>query len=165
MKWKKDIVAYNLIFPIWSIIIIPPLFLLTMPANFIVDSLVCLIGLWLTSGPIWKPYKKHIFKVFLFGYLADIIGAMPLVLLSCIAGYSDKENRFIEALSYNVFTRIDTTLLMTLIIALVGWLIYYFNRKFVFKTEDPKRAHILSLLLAIFTAPYFFYFPVDWFWY
>lgn len=163
MKRNKDVVAYNLIFPIWAIVIFPPILIFTLPVNFFFDSIVCLLGLWIFSDQVWKKYKKYILKVFLLGYLADIIGAIPLVILYLNDDGSEKT--FIDAIAYNVFWRVDTVISMTVIVAFVGWLIYYFNRKFVFKNEVPKTARRLSILLAVLTAPYFFYFPVEWFWY
>ena len=40
---KKDIRLYNVIFPVWMLVLFPIMWLIVIPANFVVDSLV-LIG-------------------------------------------------------------------------------------------------------------------------
>ena len=44
---------YNVIFPIWLILIVPPIVLLTLPSNFIIDSLVLTLGLKLLKLTDW----------------------------------------------------------------------------------------------------------------
>ena len=40
MKPKKEIRLYNVILPIWMLWIVPPLWLIILPANFIIDFTV-----------------------------------------------------------------------------------------------------------------------------
>lgn len=37
---KKDMKLYNVIFPIWMLFFLPPVRLVVLPANFVIDSLV-----------------------------------------------------------------------------------------------------------------------------
>ena len=42
---KKEIKLYNVIFPIWMLILIPPLWLVVLPGNFLIDLLVLYISM------------------------------------------------------------------------------------------------------------------------
>ncbi len=66
--------------------------------------------------------------------------------------------------SQNPFQSFPAFLLVLLVVALCGVLIYWFNRKLTFRKVDlPARSkHILSLYMAIFTAPYLFFLPTEW---
>lgn len=45
MKPKKEIRLYNVILPIWMLWIVPPLWLIILPANFIIDFTVFILHL------------------------------------------------------------------------------------------------------------------------
>lgn len=67
---------YNLIFPIWMLLLFPMSWLFILPANFIIDSLVLLISLYLLKQSTIKiVYKQVILKIWGFGFLPDLIGA------------------------------------------------------------------------------------------
>ncbi len=58
-----------------------------MPFNFVVDSIVLLIGLKLVSkGQLWKNYSRSILQVWICGYIADMIGS-GLMFLSTMFGF------------------------------------------------------------------------------
>lgn len=63
---KRDIKLYNLIFPMWGIyfyaILFPYFFVLLLPANFIVDTVMLLLLFFLFKVPEKKElYRKGIF--------------------------------------------------------------------------------------------------------
>ena len=52
---------YNIIFPIWILFIVPPVILLVLPSNFIIDSLVLIVALKIFKiSNIKEIYKKPI---------------------------------------------------------------------------------------------------------
>ena len=67
----------NVIFPTWMLGLIPSvIWLIMIPANFIVDSLV-IIG-WTTVKKIsdWKSvWSKSIWRLWIFGFIADFAAA------------------------------------------------------------------------------------------
>ena len=148
---KKDLKLYNIIFPIWLLLLVPPVWLLVLPANFIVDSLVILItmdAIGITRKK--KMYKKSIFKVWIFGFLSDIIGTLFVLGASIIfneGGLGDDP----------AFT------IPGVIIAAV--MIFIFNYLISFKRYDKATRFKMAISLAIFTAPYTFLIPTSWIYY
>ena len=154
---RKDVKLYNIVFPMWSVyfygIFFPPLWLILLPANFLVDTLV-LLFLFHKLGITEKKvlYKKSIWKTWGFGFLADIIPSALLVVIS----WGD--------LPFNPYMTMDSLpafLFTTAGIVLAGFLIYFFHMKWVWKNieieESQKRK--IALGMAVLTAPYLMYLP------
>ena len=79
---KKDVKLYNVLFPFWMLLLFPQMWLIVLPGNFIIDSLVLLISmavLKISDKKQW--YKKHILKIYAFGLLADVIGSAYMLLM------------------------------------------------------------------------------------
>lgn len=141
---KKYVTLYNLYFPLWFMLMLPIGWIILFPVDFVIDSLVLLVSLKVLKVDNKKQfYKKHIFKIFCFGLLADAISAGIMFLLILWD-----------------FARMGDELYMTLpALVLSSFLIYKFNYKVTFKNADDKLRHKLSLIFAIATAPYTFLFP------
>lgn len=160
---KKDIKLYNLIFPVYMLWLMPPAFFIVAILNFIIDSIVVLITeKVLKLENILSKYKKVILKVWSFGFLADFIGAFFLFFMSGLF-----ENLSIPiklGIDYNPFGNIYALIITLVGILIAGVLIFIFNRKICFKKVDitEKQKFILSLVMAIATAPYLFLLPVIW---
>ncbi len=157
---KKDVKLYNLIFPIWMFVLFPPFLLFTLPLNFFIDSVVLLISLKLLKiKDIASAYKKSIFKVFLFGYLADFTGTFIIMLIHDIEKYHD----LLYPLSYEPASTPLTFAIMSVAIIIAGIVIYITNKKSSFNSLDitDKEKHKLALSLAIFTAPYTYMLSYD----
>lgn len=154
---KQDIRLYNVLFPVWFFYFFPIIWLLILPVNFMVDSLVLYfsarhqgIGERL---PLWK---KHILPVWGIGFLSDLIGA-GLIFLIYMVITELPLLRFFNPLLFP-----GTTLLSLPGVILAGVLIYWLNRKLTFRKSslDPAAIHRLCLHLAIFTAPYTMLIPL-----
>ena len=73
---------YNVMFPIWMLILFPVVWLVIFPVNFIFDSLVLIICMSKFGiADKWQTYKRHILKIFAFGMISDIIGAALLLVV------------------------------------------------------------------------------------
>lgn len=74
---KKEIRLYNLLFPIWMFFIWPSvLWLILLPANFVIDSVVLLLTMYaLHLENRISLWKKSIVRIWLIGFLSDFIGA------------------------------------------------------------------------------------------
>ena len=84
---RKDVKLYNIIFPMWSIyfygMFFVPLWLILLPANFVVDSLVLLLLFWKLGLAEKKSlYKKSIWKTWGVGFLADVLASSLMVFIS-----------------------------------------------------------------------------------
>ena len=147
MKSKKEIRLYNVLFPIWMLLIIPTAWIAVLPANFIVDSLVLLITAK-KIGILEKGiYKKHILRVWIFGFIADLIGAG--ILLGSLYIFED-------------FFRGDELTLTLPAMLVSAVMIFLFNYRFSFSDIDKRSRLKMALSFAIFTAPYTFLIPISW---
>lgn len=154
MKNHRSVRLYNVMFPIWFFFFFPIVWLLILPVNFLVDSLVVLLSAKRqkleTPKSLWK---KHILPVWGIGFLSDLVGAgltFGLYLL------------FADLLELNVHLFPVATLISIPGTILAGVLIYFLNRKLTFRKSqlDPVAIHKLCLHLAIFTAPYTMLIPL-----
>ena len=144
-------------FPIWFFWLFPTLlWLIILPANFAVDSLVLYLAMRRyaleNKAKIWK---QSIWKIWAIGFLSDIAGALLIFGL-----YELLAEVFQIGGSLMFFP--GTTLLSMPGAALAGVLIYFLNKRFAFKKcgLEPAQVHKLSLALAIFTAPYAMLIPI-----
>lgn len=160
---KKEIKLYNVLFPIWFLLIFPITWIIVLPANFIIDSIVLLITLkLLKQTDIKENYKKTILKVWMFGFLSDFIGAGILFLTQMPRG--EWWNEYIASpVSYNPFDNWYSLSYVFIAIIASGIAIYLFNIKISFKTlnYELKTKKIIALSLAIFTAPYILLVPSE----
>ncbi|GAA0180527.1 hypothetical protein SH2C18_32020 [Clostridium sediminicola] len=153
---KKEVKLYNVLFPIWFLLVFPITWIVVLPANFIIDSIVLIISMiFLKQIDIKENYKKSILKVWLFGFLSDFIGAGILFLSHIPNG--DWWYEFVYSpVSYNPFDNFYSLSYVFIAIIVSGVAIYLFNLKISFKklNYDLKIKKTIALSLAIFTAPY-----------
>ena len=79
----KPLKLYNVIFPFWLILFwpSPPVILLTLLGNLAIDCLVVFLALLALKHPArGSVLKRCWWKVWLFGFLSDVIGAVWLTL-------------------------------------------------------------------------------------
>ena len=155
---KKDVKLYNIIFPMWSIyfygMFFVPLWLILLPANFIVDSLVLLLLFWkLELAEKKSLYKKSIWKTWGVGFLADVLASSLMVFIS-----------WTNILPFNEYLPISSVpafLFTTAGVVLAGFLIYFFHIKWVWnKIEiEEKCKRKIALGMAVLTAPYLMFLP------
>ena len=149
---NKEIKFYNILFPIWLLLLIPTAWIAVLPVNFIVDSLVLIIAakkLGLTQKGM---YRKHILKVWIFGFISDIIGA------GAILGA-------MYLLDSHIYIQGDELFLTAPAMILAAVFIFIFNYRFSFSDIDKPKRLRLALTFAIFTAPYTFLIPISWIYY
>ncbi|MDN5300031.1 MAG: hypothetical protein PWP51_2584 [Clostridiales bacterium] len=169
---KKGIKLYNMIFPIWLLWLIPIMWLIVLPANFLIDLTVIVLTMkYLGIDQIKVHVKKVILRVWLLGFAADFIGTFCMFLVNLINfdyqtpigrwWYENLQN----AVSYNPIENIYSFLWVVVCIAITSCCIYFLNLKFGLKKLEleERQKHKLALSLAVFTAPYLFLLPTAWF--
>jgi len=166
----KEVKLYNIIFPIWMLIFFPPIIFISLAGNFIIDSLVILVCIYLfklavDSKEVKIIYKKSIIKVWLFGFLADIIGAIILFILGIMGEYLGLSYEFTSAVNFDPFSNplaVATIVFAMLVSALF---IFLFNYKITFKEliADNSTRLKVALTVAIVTMPWTFLLPTKWF--
>lgn len=149
MKDKKtEITLYNVLFPFWMLLMFPVAWLIVLPGNFLIDSLVLLVSLRALGAEnktLW--YKKYIGKIFAFGMVSDLIGA----------GYM-----FSMLVFLGVGRMGDEPYLTVPALLISAVLIFVLNYFVTFRKIDRKTRLTLSLIFAIVTAPYTFLVPSSW---
>lgn len=156
---KKEVTLYNVMFPIWFLIVFPVAWIVILPANFIIDSIVLLISIKLLKLVNRKEFYKHtILKVWLIGFASDFIGAGILFLTTDGTG---PWSEYLYSVSWNPFDNWYALLLVASAVLVSGIFIYIGNLKYSFKNMEAQLRHkkILALVLAIFTAPYIMFYP------
>lgn len=173
MMEKRPLKLYNVIFPIWILMFwpSPPVFLLTLLGNLAIDCLVVFLALLaLKHSARGAVLKRCWWRVWLFGFLSDIIGALWLAagLFGAWAldadGTAGWVSDFAMAMTVNPF-RHPLALVWTAIgVTIAGACIYFLDRR-AFRCVpelDGRQRHVLALTLAIATAPWLFLIPIYW---
>ncbi len=163
---SRQIKLYNIIFPIWFLWIIPPVIGLALVGNFLIDSGVMLLGFVLfkvgaATGLTKKElYKKSILKVWLFGFLADIIATIPLMLILTVE-FWPVPNDVRQALAMNPFSNTWAliTVILCMILACVFIFIFNYNISFKDTIKDKALRAKLAIFLAVITMPWTFLIP------
>ena len=145
---NNDVKLYNVLFPFWMILLFPQIWLIVLPGNFIIDSIVLIISMTLLKIADKKQwYKRHIIKIYLFGMLSDIIGAGYMLLLMTV---------------FDVGRMGDELYLTAPALVISSILIFILNYFITFKKSDKLLRLKLSIIFALVTAPYTFLIPSSW---
>lgn len=145
---KKEISLYNVIFPFWMLILFPQVWLIVLPGNFIIDSIVLIVTMFILKLENKKQwYKEHIVKIFGIGMLSDIIGSAYMLLMITV---------------FQVGRMGDELYLTLPALAISAVLIFVLNYFITFKKSDKETRKLFSLVFAIVTAPYTFLIPTSW---
>ena len=149
MKNKNnDIKLYNVLFPFWMLLLFPQAWAIVLPGNFIIDSIVLIISMFALNMTEKKRfYKRHIFQIWGFGMLSDIIGAAYMFLLMW---------------AFEVGSMGDELYLTIPALIISAILIFVLNYFVTFRKSDKVLRLKLALTFAIVTAPYTFLIPSSW---
>ena len=145
---KNDTKLYNVLFPFWMLLLFPQVWLIVLPGNFIIDSLVLIMSMLVLKISEKKQfYKRHILKIYGFGMLSDIIGSAYMFLLMW---------------AFEIGSMGDELYLTLPALFISAVLIFVLNYYVTFKKTDKALRLKLSLIFAIVTAPYTFLVPSSW---
>lgn len=161
---QKEIRLYNVAFPIWFLFLYPGLWMLILPLNFLIDSLVVLgIAKFAKLPPLKAQFWKVIWKVWGVGFFADLLGAVLLYVVSFGASH---ESNVVSALTENPFLHWGALLLAIFATLLSGGMIYFFNLRWSLKQLNcsKQQKKKIARFLAYWTAPYLFIFPPGILW-
>ena len=89
----NDVKLNSTAFPLWLLLFVPITWLIFIPGNFLIDSIVLLISINVLNLNDKKEfYKQNILKVFLFGMASNVIGTILLALMAYILNLGTKGN-------------------------------------------------------------------------
>ena len=158
---KSQVRLYNIIFPIWLLILFPQTWIVVIPANLIIDFLVLYLSLRSVSPEVRKQTVRHsLWRVYLCGFASDILAALPM-LLAMMADFGEWWIRNVQITVFNPFATVYSFLWAAGCVVIGGVLIYLFNRHLCLNHcgLSDRQKHKTALMMAIFTAPYLFLFP------
>ena len=166
----KDFSLFDDILPLWFFWELPIFWPFVIPIVTVFYSIALyLIMLYLKIDNPLKKFRKTIIKVTFFGFLCDIIVVVMLLLVAwggiifispTSNFYHWYKNIFLDSLGKNIFGNIFAFLVLSFTILLSRVLNYKLNKKFTFSKLDIEEENKkkLALAIAIFTAPYIFFF-------
>ena len=172
---ERGVKLYNVIFPIWLLWLFPGTWFVVLPACFLIDLLVVALTLrYLRVKEAGEKVKAVIIKVWLCGFAADLIGTVGMLSTLFMDGrrFGGGVGDWLRwnvaaAVERNPFDSIFGLLWVAGCVALAAFFIYLFNYRFCLSKagleEDEKKK--LALSLAVFTAPYLFFLPMEWLFY
>lgn len=165
----KQIKLYNVIFPLWLIMFFPPVILITLAGNFIIDSLVIVLCYYMfkladIQDSLKNFYKNSIVKVWLFGFLADFMGALILLVSSTMGDYIGLSYEIYSAISYSPFSHPIALIIVIFAMLVSAMFLFLINYRITFKDIKEKKMRLkVALTIAIITIPWTFLLPTKWF--
>lgn len=151
---------YSVVFPVWLLLISNPIiWIMVLAVNFLVNTLVLTI-----CGSIFKlknklsVFKKSILKMFCYGIVADLVGAIIL-----LTAFRINPDGVFDNIMTNPFSSWISIAYIIICILISAFLIYLFNYNFTFKhlSIKAKTKKKMAIFIAVFTAPYLFFYPAN----
>ena len=164
MKEKNEVKFYNVLFPVWMMIWFPSLlWLLLIPANYLIDHLV----VWLSNRKMPGAgdfCKKNVWKICLAGFAADFAGSFVLYIFG-----TGTDFKWLEAVSdgifRNPFSNAGSFAFVLAAVCISAVIIYCVDKGILERAGLPhEEAKRTARNLAVFTAPYLFFIPSELFW-
>ncbi|MGM9532050.1 hypothetical protein [Intestinibacter sp.] len=173
---KNDTKLYNMIMPIWLLIIFPVTWVVILPLNYLIDTLVLKLTIKkLNVQNKNEIYKMTILKTWIYGFLGDFIGAAIILAVSCgLYDIVNLETAFgavvgqMSMVMLNPFDNIFSFLIALIATIVAAYFIYLFNYKFALKKAfekgyiDESTKKKIAISMAVFTAPYVFFLPAPY---
>ena len=120
MQNRRDMTLYNVMFPIWMLWLFPLTWLIVLPVNFAIDLAGVVLTLKaLQVTQIKQHAKRVILRVWLMGFVADLIGT-ALMFLSVAVDFHGTPfgewwyDHLSSAVSFHPFDNIFSFLWVTL---------------------------------------------------
>jgi len=166
----KHIKLYNVIFPIWFLLFFPPVVFVTLLGNFIIDSLVVIACFYVyklanQNINLKSFYKKSILKVWIFGFIADIIGAVLLLMIEGSGSTWGIPSKVITGIEFDPFRSTAAVIIIIFVMLISAAFIFIFNyyNTFVKQIKNKKLRLKVAITIAIITIPWTFLLPTKWF--
>ena len=156
-------------YPFWLEWLIPLTWMVIFPVNFLKNLLVLVLTMkYLKVMNRKQNVKAVILRTWVMEGAANLIGTATLFIITQIIRFGREQNWWKDikhAIYSNPCDNLGAFILVTLCIVLVSYYIYRFNYKWCLEKadfDDIQRKKV-ALSLAVFTAPYWFYLPTEWF--
>ena len=161
---KREHRLYNVIFPIWMLVLFPQVWLIVIPGNLLVDCLVLFLTLLaLRHRDKGGVVKQLWWKFWLLGFAADAIGVAWMLLGWLLAvPFGSWWESSVGHIMHNAFAHPAAFLWTLAGVAIAGVCIYFFDKWAMGRCAllTPREKHIIALAMAIVTAPWLFFIPM-----
>lgn len=158
--------VWNVMLPIWMIILNPPILLPAAAICILWDWAVLEWGTRRMGKRLERPEKWNVlWRIVGCGFLADAIGIALLFLIIVMESFLPSEiGKVLTNGIVGSYDGVVGTLILFGIVAFCGWLIFCFNRRWSFAKTDwsDGQKRRMSIWLAVLTAPYSFLIPIWW---
>ncbi len=167
----KQTKLYNIILPIWLLVLFPQVWLIVIPGNLAIDCLVLFVTLAALKHTQKKTVMKRLWwKFWLLGFASDAVGVVWLLLgMVPATGWFPMSSSFVNLwndtvgnIVGNSFSHWTSFLWMLIAVTLAGVCIYFFDKRAMRSCDQlsDREKHIVALTMAIVTAPWTFFIPM-----
>lgn len=109
-------------------------------------------------------YKRSILKVWLYGFLADMIGAA--ILFAAVMGENlfGLSNELVTAINFDPFSHPLAIVIVISAILVAAIFIFIFNYKYTFENLIAEKSlkFKMAITVALLTMPWTFLLPTKW---
>ena len=160
----KQTKLYNVILPIWLLVLFPQVWLIAIPGNLIIDCAVLLLTLLALKHQQKKEVLKKLWwKLWLLGFAADAVGVAWMILGLVPAWlFGARWEATVGHISHNPFAHPAAFVWTLTGVALAGVCIYFFDKRAMRSCTllTGREKHITALTMALVTAPWLFFIPM-----
>lgn len=152
----------NSYFPIWFLLMVPPILLLTLTYNFVMVFVGLLLILFMINKKnIFKNNFKDIFKLWGVSLLVDMVSLICLALPEVFYKVKFIKDNLITPLETNPYSNIYSIIYLVLIISIDIIIILLFAKKIVIKKYELEGTKKYSsfVILVLVLLPYLFFIP------
>ena len=160
---KKQTRVYNVILPVWLLVLFPQLLIFVIPGNLLVDCAVLSLTLLALKHTQKAAVMKRLWwKFWLLGFAADAVGVAWMFFGAMLAiPFEDIWEDTLRYIMHNPFGHPAAFLWTLAGVALAGVCIYLFDQRAMRSCEllTRRERHVTALAMAVVTAPWLFFVP------
>lgn len=149
--------------PLWFLLILPPLVVLTLACNFLFAGVALISGaIILKIKDPFNDYYKRILRLFLLTIEVDIFCALCYGLPEFLNKIEFLNKNLITPLEYNPYKKILSFIYISLVFILITKFIYKkINKKILKEFEDNDNKIRAGIIMTMFLIPYIFFVPSE----
>lgn len=152
----------NAYFPIWILIMVPPLLFLTISFNFIMVAIgLLLVLLVIDRNNIFINYTKNVLKLWGVTLLVDLISFIFMVIPELFYNNLFIKENLVKPLETNPYINIISFIYIIILLIINIFIIYKFVKKIIINRYelDIVKKRLTFFILIVSMIPYIFFIP------
>ncbi|MEG0407793.1 MAG: DUF4825 domain-containing protein [Bacilli bacterium] len=148
---------FNSYIPLWLLLILPPIIILTLMYGFLMSGVAIFLGavaLKITNP--FDDYFKNVLKLFFITIFGDFLCAFLFLAPEFLYKIKIIKTNIITPLEYNPYKNIFSFIYVLLIALIIGYTLYRLISKIILKKQSKIFVNVIMLL---FIFPYLFFVP------